>query len=161
LAARKRAGAAGAALIVRGHSRRQLEKDVSAMVTQSRFVMLLAGLVLGLGVRVSYAAPADYVFEPVAVEVRNGKDSEFAVRLKNKATGKPVEGAVLFRTRLDMSPDSMGEMTAKHTAMPSTEPGVYRFKADFTMAGSWAFKLMAKVPGETETVQGTVVFKAK
>jgi hypothetical protein len=29
------------------------------------------------------------------------------------------------------------------------------------MAGGWAFKLMAKIPGETETVQGTVVFKAK
>jgi len=131
------------------------------MVTQSRFLVLLAGLVLGLGTRVAYASPAVYVFEPVSVEVRNGKDSEFAVRLKSKATGKPVEGAVLFRTRLDMSPDSMGEMTAKHTAMPSTEPGVYKFKADFTMAGGWALKLMAKVPGESETVQGTVVFKAK
>lgn len=131
------------------------------MGTQSRFLTLLAGLVFGLGTRIAYAAPADYVFEPVSVDVRNGKDSEFAVRLRNKVTGKPVEGAVLFRTRLDMSPDSMGEMMAKHTAMPSPEPGVYKFKADFTMAGGWAFKLMAKVPGETETVQGTVVFKAK
>jgi len=131
------------------------------MVTQSRFVVLLVALAVSMGARIAYAAPADYVFEAVSVEVRNGKDSEFAVRLRNKATGKPVEGAVLFRTRLDMSPDSMGEMTAKHTAMLSTEPGVYKFKADFTMAGGWAFKLMAKVPGENETVQGTVVFKAK
>ena len=38
---------------------------------------------------------------------------------------------------------------------------MYRFKADFTMAGGWAFKLQAKVPGESETVEGTVVFKAK
>ena len=60
-----------------------------------------------------------------------------------------------------MSPDSMGEMLAKHVAMPSTEPGVYRFKADFTMAGGWAFKVQAKVPGEAETVEGTVVFQAK
>ena len=29
------------------------------------------------------------------------------------------------------------------------------------MAGGWAFKVMAKVPGESETVQGTVVFQAK
>jgi hypothetical protein len=118
-------------------------------------------LAVSLGARIAHAGPADYVFEPVSVDVRNGKDSEFAVRLVNKATSKPVEGAVLFRTRLDMSPDSMEMMTAKHTAMPSTEPGVYKFKADFTMAGGWAFKLMAKVPGESETVQGTVVFKAK
>jgi hypothetical protein len=131
------------------------------MMTRPRLLVLLAALAVSLGAHIAYAGPADYVFEPVSVEVRNGKDSEFAVRLRNKVTGKPVEGAVLFRTRLDMSPDSMGEMTAKHTAMPSAEPGIYKFKADFTMAGGWAFKLMAKVPGEAETVQGTVVFKAK
>ena len=34
-------------------------------------------------------------------------------------------------------------------------------QADLTMDGGWAFKLQAKVPGESETVQGTVVFKAK
>jgi hypothetical protein len=60
-----------------------------------------------------------------------------------------------------MSPDTMDEMAAKHAAAPSNEPGVYRFKADFTMAGRWALKLQAKVPGETDTVAGIVVFKAK
>jgi hypothetical protein len=55
----------------------------------------------------------------------------------------------------------MAEMTAKHAASPAAEPGVYRFKADLTMAGGWALKVMAKVPGEAETVQGTVVFRAK
>ena len=88
----------------------------------------------------AFAGAADYAFEPVKVDVKNGAGSELAVRLVHKPTGKPVEGAVLFRTRLDMSPDSMGEMTAKHVAMPATEPGVYRFKADLTMAGGWAFK---------------------
>jgi hypothetical protein len=29
------------------------------------------------------------------------------------------------------------------------------------MAGGWAFKLQAKVPGEPETVEGTVVYRAK
>jgi hypothetical protein len=109
----------------------------------------------------AYAAATDYAFEPVKVDVKNGVGSTLAVRLVHKSTGKPVEGAVLFRTRLDMSPDSMGEMLAKHPAMPTTEPGVYAFKADFTMAGGWAFKLQAKVPGEAETVEGTVVFQAK
>ena len=107
------------------------------------------------------AGAADYEFQPVAVDVKNGPGSELAVRLVHKPTGKPVEGALLIRTRLDMSPDSMGEMTAKHTAMPGTDPGVYRFKADLTMAGGWAFKVQAKVPGEAETVEGSVVFKAK
>ena len=131
------------------------------MISMIRKLAAAAGLALTVAVTPAVAAPNDYVFEPVAVTVRNGSGSELAVRLLHKPTGKPVEGAVLFRTRLDMSPDSMGEMTAKHTALPSTEPGVYKFRADLTMAGGWAFKLMAKVPGETETVEGTVVFKAK
>lgn len=125
----------------------------------------LAGAALGLALiaaaSVAFAAAADYEFQPFAVDVKNGAGSEVAVRLVHKPTGKPVAGAVIFRTRLDMSPDSMGEMTAKHAAMPGTEPGVYRFKADFTMAGGWAFKLQAKVPGESETIEGTVTFKAK
>ena len=120
-----------------------------------------AAFTLAASATSAIAGAKDYEFQPVAVEVRNGDGSELAVRLVNTATGKPVEGAVLFRTRLDMSPDSMGEMTAKHTAMPASEPGVYRFKADLTMAGGWAFKVQAKVPGESDTVEGTVVFKAK
>ena len=68
---------------------------------------------------------------------------------------------VVFRSRLDMSPENMAEHTAGLEALPATEPGVYRFKAEFSMAGSWALKLMAKVPGETETVEGAVIFRAK
>lgn len=121
----------------------------------------LAGLAIIASIPAVFAAAADYEFQPVSADVKNGAGSEFGVRLVHKSSGKPVVGAVIFRTRLDMSPDSMGEMTAKHAAVPGSEPGVYRFKADFTMAGGWAFKLQAKVPGENETVEGTVVFKAK
>lgn len=126
-----------------------------------RSLAAAACLIATLGVRPASAGPNDYTFEPVSVDVRNGKGSELAVRIVHKPTGKPVAGAVVFRTRLDMSPDSMEAMTAKHEALPSTEPGVYRFKANLTMAGGWALKLMAKIQGETDTVAGTVVFKAK
>lgn len=119
----------------------------------------LVGLVLSLGTAQAFAA--DYEFQPLQVDVKNGNGSELAVRLVHKPSGKPVTGAVLFRTRLDMGPDNMEGMTAKHHAMPSSEPGVYRFKADLTMAGGWALRVMAKVPGETDTVQGVVVFQAK
>jgi hypothetical protein len=123
---------------------------------------LLAPAAIFVAVAVpTLAGPSDYAFEPVSANVRNGSGTELAVRIVHKATGKPVEGAVLFRTRLDMSADSMGEMTAKHAALPSTEPGVYKFRADLTMAGGWALKLMAKLPGETQTIEGTVVFKAQ
>ena len=130
-------------------------------MTSRTFAFAALGLATIISASAALAAAADYEFQPVAVDVKNGAGSELAVRLVHKPTGKPVDGALLIRTRLDMSPDSMGEMTAKHTAMPGSEPGVYRFKADLTMAGGWAFKLQAKVPGESETVQGTVVFKAK
>ena len=125
------------------------------------FTFAAFGLATIISASAAIAGAADYEFQPVVVDVKNGAGSELAVRLVHKPTGKPVDGALLIRTRLDMSPDSMGEMTAKHTALPGSEPGVYRFNADLTMAGGWAFKVQAKVPGETETVEGTVVFKAK
>lgn len=130
------------------------------LMRAARFAVAIGGVALAFASS-AFAGATDYEFQPVAAVVKNGAGSELAIRLVNKLTGKSVDGAVLFRTRLDMSPDSMGEMTAKHTAMPGSEPGVYRFKADFTMAGGWAFKVQAKVPGEAETVEGTVVFTAK
>ena len=126
-----------------------------------RSLAAATGLALTVAATQALAGPKDYAFEPVSADVRKGTGSELALRILHRPTGKPVGGAVLFRTRLDMSPDSMEAMTARHAAVPSTEPGVYRFRADLTMAGGWAFKVMAKVPGETETVGGTVVFKAK
>jgi hypothetical protein len=129
-------------------------------MTTRLFAIAALGFVL-IAAQGAYAGAKDYEFQAVSVDVKNGPGSEVAVRLVDKRTGKPIEGAVIFRTRLDMSPDTMDEMTAKHAAAPSSEPGVYRFKADFTMAGRWALKLQAKVPGETETVAGTVVFDAK
>jgi hypothetical protein len=130
-------------------------------MTKFRALAAAAGLATALFATSVLAGKNDYLFEPVAVEVKNGSGSQLAVRLVHKPSGKPVEGAVIFRSRLDMSPDAMGEMTANHAAEPAKEPGVYRFKADLTMAGRWALKLMAKVPGESETIEGTVVFKAK
>ncbi len=131
------------------------------MIAIVRSLAATTGLALVLVATAAIAAPKDYAFEPVSSDVRNGSGTELAVRIVHKPTGKPVEGAVLFRTRLDMSPESMEGMTAKHSALPSNEAGVYKFRADLTMEGRWAFKVMAKIPGETETVQGTVVFKAK
>jgi hypothetical protein len=107
------------------------------------------------------ASPADYQLEPVAAEVKNTPGVELKVRLTHKPTGKPVVGAIVFRSRLDMSPENMAEHTAPVQPLPSEETGEFRFKADFGMAGQWALKLMVKVPGESETVQGAVIFRAK
>jgi hypothetical protein len=123
--------------------------------------MLVAALLAVPGASGALAGAQDFTFEPVAKEVRSGPGSELAVRLIHKSDGKPVEGAVIFRTRLDMSPDNMEAMTSEVAPESSTEPGVYKFRGDLSMDGSWALKLQAKVQGEPETVQGTVVFTAK
>ena len=81
-----------------------------------------------------FAGANDYVFEPVKAEVKKGDDVVVSVRLKHKATGKPVTDAVIVQTRIDMGPDGMGEMASPLTPVPSNEPGVYSFKTDLSMA---------------------------
>nr|WP_276592543.1 MULTISPECIES: FixH family protein [unclassified Methylobacterium] len=101
----------------------------------------------------------DYQFQLVHQEAKVG-EAVVAVRLVDKRSGKPVPDAVIFATRLDMAPDSMDEMITKVEQVPSTEPGVYRFKAKLSMAGGWRLSLGAKVQGETGTVEGKLVFQA-
>ena len=132
------------------------------MKLRTLFTAAALGAATALPIVPAWAGANDYVFEPVKVEVKNGPASELLVRLVHKATGKPVDGAIIAKTRVDMAPDGMEAMTAKITdGGPGDAPGVYRFKADLTMAGGWALKLMAKVQGEPDTIVGTVVFKAK
>jgi YtkA-like len=108
----------------------------------------------------AFAGAADFRFEPVTAEMRKGDDVTIAVRLVNKATGKPVPDAVIIRTRIDMGPEGMGEMAAPVKPLPSPQPGVYAFKTDLTMAGRWQFTLAAKVQGEPDTITGKVIVRA-
>jgi hypothetical protein len=103
----------------------------------------------------------DYKFELVDQSVQAGPDKVVTVRLVNTKTDKPVPDAVIFASRLDMAPDGMQEMATKVTAMPGTEPGTYRFKASFGMAGRWQLSLGAKVQGETGTVENKLVITAQ
>lgn len=104
---------------------------------------------------------ADYRFELVDQTVQAGPDKIVTVRLMNTKTGKPVPDAVIFATRLDMAPDAMQEMATKVAPLPGTEPGTYRFKATFGMAGRWQLSLGAKVQGETGTVENKLVITAQ
>jgi hypothetical protein len=103
----------------------------------------------------------DYEFQLVDPAVKIGPAAIVTVRLLNKKTGKPVPDAVIFASRLDMTPDSMPEMTTKLTPMPGTEPGTYRFKANVSMAGGWQLSLGAKVQGERGSVQSKLVIRAE
>jgi hypothetical protein len=107
------------------------------------------------------AAASDYAFESVKREFVKGDDVMVAVRLVDKRSGKPVPGAVIIRTRMDMAPDGMANMAVPVQPVRATEPDTYAFKADLSMAGRWQLSLAAKVQGEPETVMGKVVLVVK
>jgi YtkA-like len=123
----------------------------------------LTGAVLAVALAIispAFAGANEYVFEPVKAEVKKGDDAVVAVRLRHKATGKPVTDAVIVQTRIDMAPDGMGDMASALTPVPSSEPGVYAFKTELSMAGRWLLSIAAKVQGELETVVGKITFRA-
>jgi YtkA-like protein len=107
-----------------------------------------------------FAGANDYVFEAVKPGVKKGNGVTVAVRLVNKATHKPVPDAVIVASRIDMSPEGMGTMTAPLTPVAGADSGTYGFRTDLPMAGGWLLTLSAKVQGEAETVTGKVTFKA-
>jgi len=119
----------------------------------------MIGAAMTGSVTVARADIKDYEFQLIDQTVKKG-DAVISVRLVHKPDGKPVPDAVVFATRLDMAPDGMQEMATKIAPMPSTEPGVYKFKATLTMAGGWQLSLGAKVQGETGTIENKLVLKA-
>ena len=125
------------------------------------FAAVLIGLSITGAPRLAFADIKDYEFQLVEPTVQAGADRIVTVKLVNKKTGKPVSDAVIFASRLDMAPDGMQEMATKVTSMPGTEPGTYRFKATFSMAGRWQLSLGAKVQGETGTVENKLVVTAQ
>ena len=124
------------------------------------FQAALIGIAIIGSATLARADIKDYEFQLVDQAIKAGPDKIITVRLINKASGKPVPDAVIFATRLDMAPDGMQEMATKVTPMTGAEPGVYRFKANLSMAGGWQLSLGAKVQGETGTVENKLVLKA-
>lgn len=105
------------------------------------------------------ADSTDYEFQLLDKEVKQGA-AVISVKLVHKPSGRVVSDAVIFAKRIDMGPDGMEMMTAPIEAVSSTEPGVYKFKTDLSMAGEWALSLGAKVQGETGTVENKLIVKA-
>jgi len=109
----------------------------------------------------AHAEIKNYEFQLAQPTIKTGADRIVTVRLVDKTSGKAIPDAVIFASRLDMAPDGMQEMATKVTPMPGTEPGTYRFKANFSMAGRWQLSLGAKVQGETGTVESKLVVTAE
>lgn len=108
----------------------------------------------------AWAQIQDYEFQLVKNETKSGNGAEIAVRLVDKRSGKLVPDAVIFAQQIDMAPDGMEMMTAPIESLPFGEPGIYRFKAQISMAGGWRLSLGAKVQGETDSLENRLEFKA-
>ena len=125
------------------------------------FRTALIGIAVIGSAAIARADIKDYEFRLIEPTITAGKDKIVTVRLVNKTTGKPVPGAVIFATRLDMAPEGMPEMATKIAREPGGEPGSYKFKATFGMEGKWLLSLGAKVQGETGTVESKLVITAQ
>lgn len=124
----------------------------AAMAALTTLVLLAMGSYADADVK-------DYEFQLVQKDLKKG-EAIVSVRLVHKPDGKPVTDAVIFAKRIDMAPDGMPTMTTTVDDLPSTEAGVYHFKADLMMAGAWQLSLGAKVQGETGTVESKLIFTA-
>ena len=132
--------------------------------------LVITVAVLGMGARsispanIVSSGPKDalaaYGFELVEPVVKFGGGTSVTVRLVQKQTGNTVPDAVLFMSRMDMSPDGMSDMTAPLEPASDTLPGYFRFTTDLIMAGDWELLLMAKLPGEAGYVRTTLVLTA-
>jgi hypothetical protein len=109
----------------------------------------------------AFADVNDYEFQLVKREMKKAAGAIVAVRLVSKKTGKTVPGAVIFAKRIDMAPDGMETMQESLEPLSATEPGVYRFKTDLSMAGRWQLSLGAKVQGEEGTVESKLVLRVQ
>ncbi|MGE0024893.1 MAG: FixH family protein [Hyphomicrobium sp.] len=121
---------------------------------------VLAGVLSTTAPSSARADIKDYEFRLDQSDVKQGTSAVVAVRLVEKRSSKAVPDAVIIATRIDMAPDGMPTMTAPIEALPSAEAGVYRFKANLTMAGGWQLSLAAKIQGENGTLESKLVLKA-
>ncbi|HJU19228.1 MAG TPA: FixH family protein [Stellaceae bacterium] len=128
----------------------------AVLVAAAALFALFALMLLAIPVpSQSFAAAEDYRFELVGSPVKSGKITLIKVRLVHLPDGKPVAGAIIVQSKLDMSPEGMATMTAPAKAVGTPEAGIYQIVAEPAMGGNWALHLSAKVQGEPGTVNGT------
>src|SRR5205823_13879050 len=134
---------------------KQFMPKIRVATRVAAFVVGVAGLTIGAPAQAP-AAGKDYRFELVGSPVKSGKATLMTVRLVDVPDGKPVPGAIIIQTKLDMGPEGMASMTAPAKAAGAPEPGIYRVEAEPEMGGNWALHLSAKVQVEQDTVSGTI-----
>lgn len=135
-------------------------KVLSSAARAVAMAVALFGGVFGLAPRPALAVGPAFRLEAVGPAVPVGREAAVVVRLVDAATGAPVANAVVFRARLDMAPEGMGDMAAVLKPATSPDSAVYRFTTTLTMPGRWLLTVQAKVPGVAETVRAETIITA-
>lgn len=133
--------------------------------------MFAAGLLSMATVACASDRPQDYRFEVVNQPVAVGAHSELDVKLTDASTGQPVTNATITHAALGMTMPGFGHKPSRagggkrrmggeteFVGMPA--PGLYRFRGDVSMSGTWTLGLTAKVPGEPAPIDASVSFEA-
>lgn len=110
---------------------------------------------------IALAGGEDYRFETVNSEIKASNAATLMVRLINKPSGTPIVGAHVIETRLVMPHHGSADMISAIAPLPDREATVFAFKAPMMMEGDWLLTLAAKIPGQSELVTGTLVFRVK
>ncbi|GLK74571.1 FixH family protein [Ancylobacter dichloromethanicus] len=123
-------------------------EEIKSVLHRRRTSLCMAAL------SAAHANFADCEFRLVQTNVKHGYGAIVAVRLV-KRSGKAMPDAVIFATRFDMAPEGMPTIAAPIEALPSTEPGVYRFKVNLMMSDGWQLSLGTRIQGETDAIEKT------
>lgn len=105
------------------------------------------------------AAAQDYQLTLLNSDIRQGREAMVELRLTDRRSGAPVSDAIIFNTALDMAPDGMPDMGTAIEPVGSSEPGIYHFKADLSMAGGWRLRIGLMIQGEPEPVERDLILK--
>src|SRR5216683_4991643 len=85
------------------------------------------GVLIGLPSQ-ALAAATDYRFEVAGAPAKSGKATLIKVRLLHLPDGKPVAGAIIIQTKLDMTPEGMASMTAPAKTSATADAGIYQIE---------------------------------
>lgn len=115
------------------------------------------------------ATSRSYRFEVLDQPVRPSANAEVRVRLVHLPDGRPVTGAVITKHKFEMSMPNAKIITTLMIEGAGPPPvatveegnGVYLVHSVVPMAGNWTMVLDARVPGESEPIEGSVLLRVR
>jgi hypothetical protein len=102
--------------------------------------------------------PERYHFTAVGEKTVRGVGIVLQVRVADLA-GLPKAGVSFIEPRVDHAPDGAASASFPAFPLPARTAGLYEFRTSIPVAGLWALRLQARVPGESQPVYASVIFK--